>query len=53
MASILDTVKTLNKQYKDDNLIIKSNILPSYERLASGAFGMDYVLFGGLPEGRP
>lgn len=52
MASILDTVKTLNKQYKDDNLIIKSNILPSYERLASGAFGMDYVLFGGLPEGR-
>ncbi len=52
MPSILDTVKTLNKQYKDDNLIIKSNILPSYERLASGAFGMDYVLFGGLPEGR-
>lgn len=52
MASILDTVKMLNKQYKDDNLIIKSNILPSYERLASGAFGMDYVLFGGLPEGR-
>ena len=52
MASILETVKRLNKEYKDDNLIIKSTILPTYERLASGAFGMDYVLFGGLPYGR-
>ena len=52
MASILETVKKLNKEYKTDNLIIKSNILPSYERLSTAALGMDYPLFGGLPLGR-
>ena len=52
MASILETVKKLNKEYKTDNLIIKSNILPHYERLATSALGMDYPLFGGLPLGR-
>lgn len=52
MASIEEIAKRLNKEYKTDKLIIKSDILPTYERLASGAFGMDYPLFGGLPEGR-
>lgn len=52
MASILETVKKLNKEYKTDNLIIKSNILPTYERLSTAALGMDYPLFGGLPLGR-
>ena len=52
MASLKDIAKQLNKEYKDDNLAIISNIRPEYKRLASGALGMDYVLFGGLPEGR-
>lgn len=52
MGTIADTVKKLNREYKLDNLIIKSDIVPHYERLASGALGMDYPLYGGLPEGR-
>lgn len=52
MASLLDTVKRLNKEFKDDQMIIKSNIIPKYDRLACGALGSDYVLFGGLPYGR-
>lgn len=52
MASILDQVKKLTKEYKDDNLIIKSNIQPEYKRLSCGAFGMDYPLYGGIPYGR-
>ena len=52
MASLLETVKRLNKEFKDDQMIIKSNIIPKYDRLASGALGSDYVLFGGLPYGR-
>lgn len=47
--NLADTIKGINKSYKDNTLIIKSNIKPDYERLASGAFGMDYPLFGGLP----
>lgn len=52
MASLAEVAKKLNKEYKDDNMIIKSSIKPQYERLATGALGMDYVLFGGLPLGR-
>ncbi len=52
MASILETVKKLNKEFKSDKLIIKSNIKPNYERLACNALGMDYPLYGGLPLGR-
>lgn len=52
MASISEIAKRLNKEYKDEKLIVKSDIMPTYERLASGALGMDYPLFGGLPEGR-
>ena len=52
MASVLDTIKRLNKEYKDDTLIQTSNIIPKYERLATQALGSDYVLFGGLPLGR-
>lgn len=52
MASILETVKRLNKEYKTDKLIIKSNVLPHYDRLPTSALGMDYPLFGGLPLGR-
>ena len=52
MASLLDTVKRLNKEYKDDQMIIKSDIIPTYSRLATGALGSDYILYGGIPYGR-
>lgn len=52
MAKLSDIVTTLCKEFKDPNLIVKSNITPNYKRLACGAFGMDYPLFGGLPYGR-
>jgi recombination protein RecA len=52
MASILDIAKKLNKEYKMDRLAIVADIKPSYERLPTGALGLDYPLFGGLPLGR-
>ena len=52
MASIKDIAKKISKEYKMDDLIVKSDIKPNYERLACGALGMDYPLFGGLPLGR-
>lgn len=52
MPNISDIAKKLNKEFKMDKLIIKSDIRPEYERLACNALGMDYPLFGGLPLGR-
>lgn len=52
MASILEIAKRLNKEFKDENLCIISNIKPDYERLSTAALGMDYPLYGGLPLGR-
>ena len=52
MASILDIAKKLNREYDNHNLIIKSDIVPSYNRLATGMMGMDYPLYGGIPYGR-
>lgn len=52
MAKLMDLARKLNKEYSNDNLIIKSNVLPAYRRLASGMMGMDYPLYGGLPYGR-
>lgn len=52
MASVLEIVKKLNKEYNDDKLMIKADIVPEYERLITGAFGLDYPLYGGLPLGR-
>lgn len=52
MAKLSDIVSTLCKEYKDNTLIVKSNVTPNYKRLPCGAFGMDYPLFGGLPYGR-
>ena len=52
MAKLIDLARKLNKEYSNDNLIIKSNVLPGYRRLASGMMGMDYPLYGGLPYGR-
>lgn len=50
--SLTDFAKKLNKEYNNENLLIKSDIVPSYKRLSSGLMGMDYPLYGGLPYGR-
>lgn len=50
--SVLDIAKKLNKEYGDDKLFTKASITPKYDRLSTGAFGFDYPLYGGLPEGR-
>lgn len=52
MSNIRDIAKQLNKEYKTESLILKSNIKPQYERLKNYALGMSYPLFGGLPLGR-
>ena len=44
--------KKLCKEYNNNSLIIKSDVVPAYKRLASGMMGMDYPLYGGLPYGR-
>ena len=52
MASLLDIAKKINKEYTDDNLAIISDIKPDYKRLATNAFGLDYILGGGPVLGR-
>jgi recombination protein RecA len=52
MASVLEIAKKFNKEYKTDKLAVVANIKPTYERLSTGALGLDYPLFGGLPLGR-
>lgn len=51
-TSIKDLAKKINKEYGNDNVIRRSDIIPAYRRLRSGALGMDYPLYGGLPYGR-
>ena len=50
--TMADFAKKLNREYNNNNLIIKSNVVPVYQRLSSGMMGMDYPLYGGLPYGR-
>ena len=50
--SILDVAKKLNKEFSDNTLAIKADITPDYSRLSTGAFGLDYPLYGGLVYGR-
>lgn len=52
MATFAELAKKINKEYGNDHIIRKSDIIPAYRRLASGALGMDYVLYGGIPYGR-
>ena len=52
MASVLELAKKLNREFKDDKLATMANIAPTYERMPTGAFGLDYPLYGGLPLGR-
>lgn len=49
---ILSVAKKLNKEFSDDTLAIKADITPTYKRMATGAFGLDYPLYGGLVYGR-
>lgn len=52
MASIKELARKFNKEFKDDNLMIISDIKPDYERLPTNALGLDYILGGGLVLGR-
>lgn len=49
---VFDLAKKLNRAYKDDKLAIRADVTPTYERMQTGAFGLDYPLYGGLPLGR-
>ena len=49
---VLDKAKKLNKEFNDDTLSVKADINPSYKRMPTGAFGLDYPLYGGIPYGR-
>lgn len=51
MANVLEIAKTLNKEFKNDNLIVKGDFVNTIEKLPTKALGMDYPLFGGLPYG--
>ncbi len=51
MSNVADIAKRLNKEFKNDNLIVKGDLLPETEKLPTMALGMDYPLFGGLPLG--
>jgi RecA/RadA recombinase len=51
MASVAEIAKKLNKEFKNDNLIVKGDLIKATEKLPTMAFGMDYPLFGGLPLG--
>lgn len=42
----------MNREFKDNNLALAANLVPEFKRLATGAFGFDYPLFGGMPYGR-
>ena len=50
--TLQEYAKKLNKEFKDDNLMILSDIKPQYERMATNALGFDYPLAGGFPLGR-
>lgn len=52
MATIAEVAKRLNKEFGDNTLAIKADVTPTYERMSTGAFGLDYPLFGGLVYGR-
>lgn len=51
-VNILDYIKKLNKEFDSQELFRKADIIPGYRRLASGALGMDYCLYGGPAYGR-
>ena len=52
MATIAELAKKFRREYKDENLMIISNIKPDYQRMPTNALGLDYILAGGIPLGR-
>lgn len=50
--NVQDIAKKLNKQFNNNNLAILASVIPQYQRLSTGALGMDFPLYGGLPLGR-
>lgn len=52
MATLAELAKKLKKEFKDDNLMIMSDIKPDYVRMPTNALGLDYPLAGGIPLGR-
>lgn len=50
--TIKEISREFNKKYGDDTLAITASVVPHYERMATGALGLDYPLFGGLVYGR-
>ena len=52
MSTVSEMALKLNKEYKDNNLAIKANVLPTYERLRCRDLGFSFPLWGGLPLGR-
>ena len=52
MPGVDEIIKKLNKEFKNDNLIVTGDYVKKITKFASGAFGMDYPLFGGLPLGQ-
>lgn len=52
MSSILEIAKKLNAEFDDKTLAVKADVTPNYVRLPTGAFGLDYPLYGGLVYGR-
>ena len=52
MATIAELAKQFRREYKDENLLIISNIKPDYQRMPTNALGLDYILAGGIPLGR-
>ena len=50
--SVLDKAKKLNKEFQNNNFAIMASVAPKYERFSTGALGVDFILYGGLPLGR-
>lgn len=53
MAGVLDVAKQICKKYKDNQVMVGGDLLPSYKKLSFGSLGCSYPLYGGLPYGSP
>ena len=49
--SVKDLIKDLSKKYKNNNLILKANVVPTFKRLPTRAFNLGFVQYGGFPKG--
>ena len=47
IPTVFDLAAKYCKEFKDKNMAIKASIVPKYEKICSGEFGVDYPLFGG------